>query len=368
MNQETKSAVLNTVCNSDLDELILEIMSLVKSGKITTLPQTLDESYSNLGAIMSVEDINQIHNLLDARKYSAYEENVLNAIAQWNLRNTSSYLKAIIGAICYTLHSSRRLSPLPTTTEILAVKTGMPSDVTRSLHMETPETIRRLIKAAVGNGPVEAKIPVNGYSDEIAALMKIDSRDPVEVENLRRYLGSTDTKTVLKASNMERKEYIARLLIQTTKTVSEYKNEDSFSTLRSFLNNAGHICTLIRLFSIEADNYQWVSKLACDVNDQIHSLDRLLSANAVLARQMLTRMIQNKEVIYRDLMDLTRHQHRILAIEAAGVFTMFSYLFKSMEFDFIAQNEELNKSITRMLRYTEIATKYTNEISVKLES
>lgn len=368
MNQETKPAVMYTVCHTDLDELVLDIMTLVQQGQITTLPPILDESYSNLGNVMSPEDINQIHNLLNRRKYTAYEENVLNAIAQWNLRNSSSFLKSIMAAICYTLHSTQRLGQLPSTTELLAVKTGMPSDVARSLHMETPETIRRLIKAAVGNGPVEAKIPVNGYSDEISKLIKIDSRDPIEVENLRRYLGSTDTKTVLKANSMDRKEYIARLLIQTTKTVSEYKNEDSFSTLRSFLNNAGHICTLIRVFSNTTDNYQWISKLACDVNDQIHSLDRLLSANAVLARQMLTRMIQNNEVIYKDLMDLTRHQHRILAIEAAGVFTMFSYLFKSVEYDFILRHEELSKSITRMLRYTEISTKYTNEISVKLES
>lgn len=364
MNKPTSNRVHLTVCNTDLDEIVQDIMSDISNGKITSVPITLEDNYSNLGKIMSAADIEKIQRMLDDRHYSQYELQVLNSIAQWNLRNTSSSLKSIIGAICYVIN--QRMTPLPTTTEIKAVQTGLPSDVTAALHREEPETIRRLIKAAVANGAVEAKIPVNGYSAEIEYLMELNSTDQQAVTNMKRFLSSTDTKTNLKPSSLEREEYIARLLIQTTKTVSEYKNEDTFSTLRSFLNNAGHICTLIRIHSCGNSDYQWVAKLACDINDQIHSLDRLLSANAVLARQMLTRMIQNDEVIYKDLMDLARHQHRIMAIEASSVFIMFSYLFKSLEYSFV-ESEMLNKSFTRMFRYTEITSKYVNEISVKLD-
>lgn len=348
----------------DMDHLVNQVMYLIEDKAVTTIPQTLEASrVEHLDSIVSRDDLERIENIIKALSLSSYELCVLSEIIQWNTRNTSAHLKAISATIGFCV---KRLIPEESKSRSsrTAVSAG---NIMESFLSESPETIRHVFKSAVLNGNVAAKIPMTAFKQEIQAAVAAPAFGTRHNEDLKRLLLTTSSQVNLQTRNFERYEYITRLLIQICKAVSEYKSEDTFSALRSFLNNAGHISTMVRVYAARTENHELV-RLVCDVNDQVHSMDRLLSSNAVLARQLLSRMVDNNEVVYKQLLELASHQHRLISIEGHSVATLFSYLIKVIPPEMTRDYEEINKSLSRLMRYADINGTYINELTAAMDS
>lgn len=357
-----------TLSSIEIDDLVLEVLDKVKDGEITTIPTSLENvSFNDLIHSLSPQDLNKLRILVTRVNYNNYEYHVLESICQWNVQNSSGELKVIYSLLCSIFKMS--YTPLSNNTSFISQEDAGITDVMQRFHKENVNTIRRLIKSTIASGPVEAKMPLVQYTTSINYLTNLNKGvHPENVlqkerEAVKRYLGTTDSHTTLVASSMDRNEYMARVLIQTLKSISEYKSDQTFSNLRSFLNNAGHICSIVRMFSNYDQKLEGINRLACDLNDQVHSLDRMLSSNAVLARQVLSRLIETNDPIYSDVLALTRHQHRIIAVDTQRVIILFSYLFKEMDMEFIQNHPMIHKALSRMFRYTNIAGKYMNEAS-----
>ncbi len=354
------------VSSSDLDKLVLSIKRDIDTGSITSIPQSSDNFFmKNADQVLSESDRNIIIGYIEDYELEPYELEVFSEIVSWNIRNTSASLKSLLTAVGHCLKYLIKDNP-EDTGPLMCFSDVTVSNMLENFQRESPDNIRRIMKSAVVNGPISAKIPLYTHAAVIQDLISPKDTEKMKAD-LSRYLAITDAKTNLSSKSMSAHEYVARLLIQTCKSVSEYKQDESFSNLRSFLNNAGHICTLVRIYSEgsqDETSQMTYSRLACDINDQVHSLDRLLSSNAILARQLLSRMVMNEEIIYSHLVDFARHQHRIISVEGYSILTMFAYLVKMLPKSPLSDNQDISKSINRMFRFTDINTKYINEVSV----
>ena len=230
------------------------------------------------------------------------------------------------------------------------------SALTSKFVKESVWTIRRILHLSTSSGPIEAKLPLINMSETFTKLAELSKTDEVAKESMKVSLATVRTDISI-APNGDKETFCSQLLIQTIKAAREYKLDDSFGKLRSLLTNAGHCANIIRAMS----NDQGVQRLASDTLDQIHSADRLLNANAVAADALLARMIDG-ELIYDKLMDFARHQHRIVAVEAASALALIAYMISSSA-DLIIENQDIFLPVSRLIRYSGAGSLYVTEIT-----
>ena len=81
-----------------------------------------------------------------------------------------------------------------------------------------------------------------------------------------------------------------------------------------------------------------------------------MAADALLARMI------DGELIYDKLMDFARHQHRIVAVEAASALALIAYMISSSA-DLIIENQDIFLPVSRLIRYSGAGSRYVNEIT-----
>lgn len=351
-----------TMSSMLLDKLIHDILEADLDDTVE-IPSSLGSNSDygrDLRAYYRDEDIKWMEDKLNT-SLTPNELCVLDSLARWAYRNTGDLMRRAIGLIgsVISCHSSVSLKD----THVQANETG--PDVYSSLIAENIWAIRRLIKSSTTVGAIDAKIPLHSLADTFEQLTSLPAEDrlspnPIERERQAKLMASVSPMSNLSENSMDRVDFAAARLIQMTKSVASYKREDGFGRLRSFMTNGSTLASLIRVKA--AGNIQLVS-LCSDVLDIFHSIDRLLNANCIAANGLLDRMCRG-ELIYDEVLSMGKQQHRIMAVEYANAITLFAYLLKQSDLT-LGNDQDIKKSISRLLRFSGITEQYTREILAK---
>lgn len=347
----------------DIDTLAKTLLELDLQRKIEIPPRlSRDVSYEKtLAAEYDKETIAAAKELIAKELYSNDDLAVLDNLARWNYRNSGDLLRATYGLIGTSV-----LSLLPTQNSNTYVKAKNTDSLDTQFLDESVWAIRRMIRMSVSTGPHEAKIPLREIGDSVKTLSHYSTESnsdnyDAEKKRLTRLLPTVLTTSAV-TNDGDQMEFSAKLLIQMIRATAEYRQDDNFGRLRSFLNNTSHLSAMLRMFNVDT-KHQSINRLASDVIDQINCTDRMLSANCVAANGLMQRMI-NGEVVYNDIMEVLKHQHRVMAVEVQSCIGLTAYMLSAARHR-INENPDVKACMSRLLRYSGIGARYYNEITTK---
>lgn len=358
---EAVESLTTTVSSGMVDDLVYTILEADMDDTIevpTRLPSNVNYGI-NLKNHYRVQDIAWVRDRLP-EGLTPFELHTLDALACWTYRNTGDLVRSAIGLLGAALFD---ILPRNFPHDVEANEIG--SDAYDTFIEESPWTIRRLLKTSTTVGAIDAKIPIRTHASVFEQLENIPAMDRVspnivERERQATLLTSVSSNSNLVESNMDLTDFAAARLIQMVKSVSEYKREEGFGRLRSFLTNGSMLATLVR---IKTKNDTGMIRLSMDILDMIHAIDRLLNSNCVAANSLLQRMIRG-ELVYDEIIAMSRHQHRIMAVEFIGLTTLFAYFLKKIE-EIHHDDSDIFKAVSRLIRFAGITEQYTNEIVAK---
>lgn len=336
--------IVSHLLDKDIDN---EVRIVSKLPQLSTYERALEDNYEP-------QDIDYTIKYIEEKKLTALELTILDGLIRWNFQNTGGLLRSVLGLVGVAVIRLSTGARFPE-----GIKATTASEMTNQFVSEPVPAIRRLIRQSVSSGVIEARIPMREMGDTFTYLTELTSATATSDDQLILREAMADVTTdVAVLPNSNNREYCIRLMVQIIKATREYKKMDSFGRLRSFLNNAGHFTVAARVM-IPDDR---IKRLSLEIGDIIHSTDRLLSANCVAAENAHARMIKG-EVIYGEVMDIIRHQHRIMAVEINAVHSLFAYLL-SVSSEYIKVCGDLSKIISNMIRYSGIGSRYLNDIHI----
>lgn len=349
-----------TISSQKLDEITKHILSAYDRNLIA-LPAKLDRSTvygRDLVNFYREEDQRWAQAYIDSLNLSGTQLCVLDSLARWAFRNTCGNIRSVIGLLGTVIGRY-----VAANFRDIHVKSTDTSDIVSSFLDESTWTIRRIMRSSALTGSIDAKIPMTEYKEEFDALAALPAADrqwnlKEEREEMRIILNTTNSNSFVSPNGMPRKEYAARRLTQMLKSVAEYKREDGFTRLRSLLNNGSQAAMVIRMLAV---NDPEISRLASDVLDHFHSIDRLLNANGTAANTLLARMARD-EIVYDEVLAMGRQQHRIIAVEFNSAVILFSHLLKVSGYKF-KQSKDFRTAVHNCLRYSGIQENYLNEVT-----
>lgn len=340
-----------------VDKLASYILGKNEEGKFDLYARftPAPDNTRNIADNYRTEDIEAIRVIIDSDNLCIEDIHILANQTLWNFRNSGGVLRMAFGLIGAAVGQSDFNR---TQKEPLRARTT--SNLIDSFLKESFWSIQNLTRSVIATGPCTAKIPFREYGKEIELLSNIRKASPgiisLEKERLKRILTPSNI-IVTSTESGERLDYIVKRLVQVVKAVSEYKQDDSFSQLRGFLNNSSHMATMLRMMS--SDN-PVITRLATDASQQINCTDRLLSSNAVAAGGLLTRLYAG-ELVYSEILDLCNHQHRLIGVEAESAMGMFTYLISNSH-EKILSSSELTRTAMRIYRFAGITDEYASVI------
>lgn len=350
-----------TVSSGIIDDLVYVILDADMDDTIEVPPRLPSNvNYGiNLKNLYRAQDVTWVKNKLP-NGLTPIELHTLDVLACWTYRNTGDLVRSAIGLVGAALQD---YLPKDMSHDVEASEIG--SDTYATLINESAWTIRRLLKTSTTVGAIDAKIPIRAHASVFEQLENIPAMDRVtpnivERERQATLLTSVSSSSNLIEGNMELTDFAAARLIQMVKSVSEYKREEGFGRLRSFLTNGSMLATLVR---IKTKNDTGMIRLSMDILDMIHAIDRLLNSNCVAANSLLQRMTRG-ELVYDEIIAMSRHQHRIMAVEFIGLTTLFAYFLKKIE-EIHHDDIDIFKAVSRLIRFAGITEQYTNEIVAK---
>lgn len=281
----------------------------------------------------------------------------LDALARWSFRNSSSDIRVALALLSTEI--GRFIAMTPRDSDVKSTDIG---DIVNSFLDESVWAIRDVLRSASLTGSIDAKIPMTEYSEEFKYLSELCEHDRSvglieEKQQARHYLSTTTAESVISPAQMSRREYAARRLFQMLLSASQYKRDDCFSRLRSLLNNGTQLAMTIRRLSVNDPD---LGRLATDVLDQFHSVDRFLNANGTAASSLVTRVTRD-ELVYDEIIAMGRHQHRIIAVEFNSALMLFSYLVKLAGFQ-MKGHTGFRNSVSDCLRYSGALEGFTSEV------
>lgn len=323
---------------------------------VTTYDQRLAENYRP-------QDVALIKQVLVKSNLTSEEMSTMDALLRWNFRNNGTLVRSVYGLI------ATALAPLiqgSSSRDMTIAASGLDIDFPVAFSKENMWAIRRMIRMTVATGAHECKIPRNAMWSEYDELIKMsdmfgtDVYD-VEVDMIKNQLLSLSSTDPIDKTR-PKMEVARKLCLQMVMAISEYRQDDTFGRLRGFLNNVCHFASIVRIESSAQGS--GLNRLCMDVLDQVHSTDRLLNSNCIAAQGLLDRM-KKGEVVYGSILELGKHQHRVMAIEVASCIGMFSYLIKQCG-ELIDKNDVVYKTMSRLLKFSGISARYTSEITNKM--
>lgn len=351
------------VSSAVVDGLAQQVLHYDDIGHIEIPERINPESAYDRGLVENyrADDVAFVRRAMVQFNMSTDELFALDSILRWNFRNSGTLVRSAYGLIAVALQSI-----LPTGYQDLSITAANPAvDLTRSLVGESMLAIRRIVRMTVATGAHECKIPRNQLSEEYNQLIHISKNQwtpeaEVESEHILRTLHSITSSTPIDQTQ-EKMKVARELALQMVTAISEYRQDDTFGRLRGFLNNVCHFANIVRIMS-NGVNVE-LNRLAADLLDQTHSTDRLLNSNCISALDLVKRM-RDGEVVYDRILELGKHQHRVMALEVASCIGLFSYLVKSSA-DMVRNNHDVRKTLQRLMHFSGIATRYSSEITNK---
>lgn len=366
MDSSTILKPARVISSEVIDQIAKLILEYDLSDKIQ-IPSRLhgDTTYERgLATNYRTEDINGIRAILLAKAMTPDELFVLDALLRWNFRNSGGLMRSAYGLLGAAVSD---LMPSVTQGQTIA-ESVVKDNMTMSFVRESMMAIRRMVRMTVAMGAHECKIPRNELSVEYESLIDMsrmfgtDGYD-VESSKIRTILAELRSNTPIDQTQ-DRTDLARKLCLQMVIAISEYRRDDTFGRLRGFMNNVCHFANFVRVMS--SDNNPELNRLAQDLLDQAHSTDRLLNSNCITALGLIKNM-NNGDVVYDRILELGKHQHRVMALEVASCIGLFSYLVKSAAY-MVQDDSDVRKTLSRLLNFSGVATRYTKEVANKSAS
>lgn len=350
---QDKNSVISSIT---LDQIIAHIWDADAQG-VLKLPKKLDRPAS-YGVILTEmfypEDLTYLEAYINDLGLGPQQLLALDALTRWSFVNAVSRVRCtlgMIGAVIAPKVALLNVQTHPTARPVACINTRFTG--------ESVALISQVLREASASPSACAKIPKWHYEDEyekLSSLNEIDRKHGLvdERRQLVEWMKSTDIKTELYPEAGTRTEYAARRLIQVIQAIAGYKNSSESDTLRTLVSNVNHISTLVRVQS--SQDSPLLSRLASDVIDYFHSLDRMLSANCAQARAVLSRM-KTGDLLYDECLALGRQRHQVMALEFSPAVTLFSYMLKVAAVQ-LKHDAALDHALDALMRFTNAEAVY----------
>lgn len=352
------------ISSSTIDEIAKQILAYDLIHKIqiptridpaTTYDKGLEENYRP-------SDISGVKAILAKFAPTKEEMATMDSLLRWNFRNAGTIVRSSYGLIAAALNGLNK-DRHDNDQSTMAVQVS--DNLAMQFSQESLWAIKRMTRMTVATGAHECKIPLRDLDSEYAELIdmsKMFGTDvyDVEADTVKSILKDlTSTTPIDKTQN--RKMLARKLCLQMIQAIAEYRQDDTFGRLRGFMNNVCHFANLVRILTT-GENHS-LNRLCCDVLDQVHSTDRLLNSNCIAAIGLMER-IKNDEVVYDRILELGKHQHRVMALEVSSCVGLFAYLVKQSQ-SLIEIDSDVRNTLSRLLKYSGISNRYTSEINNK---
>lgn len=275
---------------------------------------------------------------------------ILDGLCRWNYRNSEGIARIVYFAI--SLITSPIVFEARKRGVDHAVSLRNSVDLTNiraAMLKDDPVFLAQVFREALISQPLMAKLPLARAGDVYNQLTAVSSAanqlmaDGQLVEESMTLLSRTSSTSVvpIRLDGAEARESAIRRLFQTVHAIAEYKTEKSHSELRSFLNTASTVTSLVRFMS--ADYNEAVS----DVLSTLLPVEKLIQNYSFTAGVLLQRAHAG-QLVYAEMLNLCTQWYSLINADLMLVFKVFAHLLVHVEEELPSTGSDVTRDIYRV--------------------